>query len=86
MAGVRGVRPFWPKQGKTATGILSTRGSQKDDPTGNMPNQPVMNHALGSSTRSKPSGNGNQGLRHSKHYGKKVTASKGAGTHGISPK
>ena len=70
MAGVRGVRPFWPKSGKAATGILSTRGSQKDDNTSNMPNQKTKNYSLGSSTRSLPSGNGNQGLRHVKHYGK----------------
>ena len=70
MAGVRGVRPFWPKSGKAATGILSTRGSQKDDNTSNMPNQKTKNYSLGSSTRSQPDGRGNQGLRHVKHYGK----------------
>ena len=76
MAGVRGVRPFLPKAGKSATGVLSTRGKQKDDPTGNMPNQKTMNYALGSSTRSQPDGRGNQGLRHSKHYGKGGSSTK----------
>lgn len=70
MAGVRGMKPFRPQSGKAPTGIFSTKGKQKDDGTAGMPNQAVMGHALGSSTRSKPNGNGNQGLRHVKHYGK----------------
>ena len=64
MAGVRGQRPFRPKAGKPATGIFSTKGNQKDDPTGMMTNLKVMNYSLGSGTRSLPKSSGEQGVRH----------------------
>lgn len=75
MAGVRGTKAFRPQSGKPATGIFSTKGRQKNDGTGGMPNQKVMNYSLGSSTRSQPKG-GDQGLRHVKHYGKGGTSTK----------
>lgn len=31
MAGIRGIRSFMPKKGKSETGIFSSRGSQKMD-------------------------------------------------------
>ena len=34
MAGIRGVRNPMPKKGGQPTGIFSTRGKQKQDPTG----------------------------------------------------
>lgn len=38
MSGIRGKRNPMPKKGMAPTGIFSTRGSQKKDPTGPMAN------------------------------------------------
>ena len=61
---IRGIRNIWPSAGSEPTGILSTRGKQKMDSTGMYAHKNVQTHAHSSSTRSKPSGNGKQGLRH----------------------
>lgn len=63
---VRGLRSIWPTKGKPPTGIFSTRGRQKVDSTADFDNKSVQSYALGSSTRSKPSKSGEQGLRHQK--------------------
>lgn len=60
---IRGPKPVFPKAGKPPTGIFSTRGSQKHD---GIEVTPVQKYAHGTGTRSKPSGNSQQGLRHQK--------------------
>lgn len=67
---VRGQRNIYPDAGGKPTGMFSSRGKQKMDPTDQFPHKGTMAYAKGSSTRSKPSGNGNQGLRHLKPKGK----------------
>lgn len=68
---IRGERSVWPTSGKSPTGIFSTRGRQKMDDTGRFAHQSDLSYAKGSGTRSKPSSNGKQSLRHVKHFGKK---------------
>lgn len=34
MAGIRGTKPYMPKEGKNPTGMFSKGGSQKKDPIG----------------------------------------------------
>ena len=63
---IRGKRSIWPSSGKADTGIFSTKGRQKKDSVAAFSNMSTMRYAHGTSDRSKPSGNGNQGLRHQK--------------------
>ena len=59
---VRGHRSIYPEPGKKPTGIF--RQGQKLDSTSEFSHKDVQNYALGAYTRSKPKGDGGQGLRH----------------------